>query len=52
MTKRDKDKLVALLIKLTAEFSDPSRGFTTIYRGDARAIVAAIRALRLPETQP
>lgn len=45
MTKRDKDKLLGLLVKLTAEFNDPRRQSTTIFRGDARAIVAAIREL-------
>lgn len=45
MNKRDQQKLDDLLLRLTAEFSDPARWTTTIGRGDARAIVAAIRAL-------
>lgn len=45
MTKRDKDKLAGLLVRLTAEFSAPNRQSTTLYRGDVRAIVAAIREL-------
>lgn len=43
MTKRDADKLDQLIVMLTAHFSDPARQSVTIFRGDARAIVAAIR---------
>ena len=44
MTKRDAARLDLLLEMLTARFKDAD-GTTsmTIYRGDARAIVAAIR---------
>lgn len=45
MTKRDREKLDGLLVKLTAHFSDPLIQSFTIFRGDARAIVAAIREL-------
>lgn len=45
MNKRDREKLQQLLVKLTAHFSDPLKQSVTIFRGDARAIVAAIREL-------
>lgn len=45
MTRRDRDKLNGLLLKLTAWFSDPSKYSypAGIGRGEARAIVALIR---------
>lgn len=46
MNKRDKAKLDALLLRLTAEFSDRHRQSTVIWRGEVRAIVAAIRAIK------
>ncbi|MCC2649858.1 MAG: hypothetical protein K0R61_43 [Microvirga sp.] len=45
MNRRDKDKLELLLLKLTGHFSDGLKQSVTIFRGDARAIVAAIREL-------
>jgi hypothetical protein len=45
MNKRDREKLQALLVSLTAYFSDPLKQSVVIFRGDARAIVAAIREL-------
>ena len=49
MTKRDREKLQRLLVELTEKFSDPKRMTVWIGRGDARAIVAAIRALAAKE---
>lgn len=43
MNRRDTDLLDALLVKLTAHFSDPKRGAIAISRGEGRAVVAAIR---------
>lgn len=43
MNKRDIAKLNALLLELTARFSDPHVYIATIGRGDARAIIAMIR---------
>lgn len=45
MNKRDRDKLQGLLVSLTAHFSDPLKQSVLIWRGDARAIVAAIREI-------
>lgn len=50
MNKRDKAKLDALLLRLTAEFSDRHRQSTVIWRGEVRAIVAAIRAIKADGT--
>lgn len=57
MNKRDADILTALLVKLTAHFSDPKVMSLLISRGEGRAIVAAIRGWRLstpktPEEAP
>lgn len=52
MNRRDKDKLDALLVRLTAHFSDRSIQSETIFRGDARAIVAAIRELNRKAPPP
>lgn len=54
MNKRDRDILQALLLRLTAWFSDPTRhadprGLT---RGQARVIVAAIRELNRHRDHP
>jgi len=46
MTKRDRDRLAQLQEMLTVHFSDPARHQVTIFRADARAILAAIRALK------
>lgn len=43
MTKRDTDILAALLPKLTAHFTGTKAMRVAISRGEARAIVAAIR---------
>lgn len=43
MTKRDTDILDALLLKLTAHFNGSKAMHVAISRGEARAIVAAIR---------
>lgn len=47
MNKRDADILTALLVKLTAHFSDPKAMQMTISRGEGRAVIAAIRGWRL-----
>lgn len=52
MNRRDKDKLQSLLVKLTEHFSNPLKQSTTIFRGDARAIVAAIRELNKAKVKP
>ncbi len=45
MNKRDRDKLQGLLVALTAHFSNPLKQTCVIGRGEARAIVAAIREI-------
>lgn len=50
MNKRDMEKLDGLLVRLTAEFSDRRRQSTVIWRGEVRAIVAAIRAIKTDDT--
>lgn len=49
MNKRDRDKLQGLLLSLTAHFSDPLKQSCVIWRGEARAIVAAIREIEKGE---
>lgn len=46
MNRRDREKLQSLLVRLTTHFSDPlKQTLDYLGRGDARAIVAAIREL-------
>lgn len=46
MRKRDKERLQFLLLYLTAHFADRAMQTVVISRGEARAIVAAIRELQ------
>jgi hypothetical protein len=47
VNRRDTELLDALLLKLTAHFSDPKARSLLITRGEGRAMVTAIRGWRL-----